>query len=173
MHWISHTFGWIYFLFSTFLKTFYGCVKWSVALLLLCYCKYWLCASSPLKVYDPKRDTTLFSSWRTFIPRLISLGAMGIFTSHFRRYKHLFIKYKFQKTCWHCPITFTKASTLLKTNKSFWTGDYKHSWERAKIGKLANCVLCCWGDLLCGGSHLLCPCSGWFFLIMEWFLWND
>ena len=139
------------------------CVKWSVALLLLCYCKYWLCASSPLKVYDPKRDTTLFSSWRFFIPRLISLGAMGIFTSHFRRYKHLIIiKYKFQKTCWHCPITFTKASTLLKTNKSFCTGDYKHSWERAKIGKLANCVLCCWGDLLCGSSHLLCPCSGWF-----------
>ena len=110
------------------------------------------------------RDTTIFSSWRTFIPRLISLGAMGISTSHFRRYKHLFIKYKFQKTCWHCPITFTKTITLSipVLNTSFCTGDNKHSRERAKLGKLANCVLCCRGDLLCWSSHLLCPCTGWF-----------
>ena len=100
------------------------------------------------------RDTSLFSNWRTFIPRLIPLGA-GVFSSHFQRYKHLFIKYKFQKTCWHCPVTFTKAFTMLKTNKSFCTGDYEHSRERAKLGKLANCVLCCWGDLLGKASFKL------------------
>ena len=108
------------------------------------------------------RDTSLFSNWRTFIPRLIPLGAMGVFTPHFKGYTFL-SSTNSKKTCWHCPVTFTKAFTMLKTNKSFCTGDYEHSRERAKLGKLANCVLCCWGDLLCGGSHLLCPCSGRFF----------